>query len=188
MRTYKILRRIVAVALAILAVGVGGASAASASAIMPSTVHTERVQAGPYGVTVAFTAWPVRAMQSLEFTFAPDGGIAGKSGTVSEISPEGTADESPLARHPRDRQLWGLDVHSVPTPGTWTYRFTIDGPQGQGTGELPVNVLDQPGPPIGPMWVIGLIPVALGVVFMGVVWIRTGPAREKEKEEEKTLA
>lgn len=181
MRTRRISYRIVVVVLAVLAVSVGGAATAGANVTMPSTVHTERVQVGPYNVTAGFTVWPVRAMQSLEFTFLPDGGIAGRSGTVSEIAPDGSGDERPLARHPREQLVWGLDVHSVPTAGTWTYRFTIDGPEGQGTGELKVDVLDQPGPPIGPMWAIGLVPVTLGVVFLVFVWVRTGSAREDEK-------
>ena len=181
MRTQGIVSRIVAVALVVLSVGLGSAATASAGAPIADIVHTERVQVGPYEVTAGFTVWPVRAMQSLEWTFLPDGGIADKSGTLAEISPDGVTEEGPYARHPRDRSMWGLDVHSVPSPGVWTYRFVIDGPQGRGTGELRVDVLEQPGPPIAPMWVIGLIPVTLGVVFLVVVWFRTGSSREVER-------
>ena len=35
-------------------------------------VHTERVRAGPYDITVGFSTWPLRAMQSLDFTFTPE--------------------------------------------------------------------------------------------------------------------
>ncbi|WP_419707222.1 hypothetical protein [Promicromonospora sp. NFX87] len=45
-------------------------NAAPASAFEPVTiVHTERVEAGPYRITVGFSRWPIRAMQSLDFTF-----------------------------------------------------------------------------------------------------------------------
>jgi hypothetical protein len=176
----RLLRRASAVALAVLVVGIAAAPAASASTTLPETVHTERVQVGPYEVTLGFSVWPVRAMRSLEFTFGPDGGIAGKSGTVTEVSPSGAAKQKTLKRHPRDRTLWGLDVHSVPDPGTWTYRFEIDGPQGHGTGEIRLDVLEQPGPPIAPMWAIGLIPAALAVTFLVTVWLRHRVPRKEE--------
>ena len=38
--------------------------------------------------------------------------------------------------HPRKRDVWGLDVRSLNTQGNWTFRFSIDGPQGHGVGEL----------------------------------------------------
>ncbi len=72
-------------------------------------VHTEHVQAGPYGVTVGFSTWPIRARQSLDFTFAPDGGIAGKSGTLLMDGP-GVKDEArvtALARRPRKLDVCG---------------------------------------------------------------------------------
>jgi hypothetical protein len=180
MSASSLLRRVSAVVLAVLVLGIAAAPSASASATLPGTVHTERAQVGPYEVTLGFSVWPVRAMQSLEFTFGPDGGIGGKSGTVTEISPSGAAKQETLKRHPRDRTLWGLDVHSVPDAGTWTYRFEIDGPQGHGTGEIGLDVLEQPGPPIAPMWVIGLIPAALAVTFLVMAWLRNRVPRKEE--------
>jgi hypothetical protein len=180
MSASRLLRRASAVTLAVLALGIAAAPAAIASTTLPETVHIERVQVGPYEVTLGFSVWPVRAMQSLEFTFGPDGGIAGKSGTVTEVSPSGAAKRNTLSRHPRDRTLWGLDVHSVPDPGTWTYRFEIHGPQGHGAGEIGLDVLEQPGPPIAPMWVIGLIPAALAVAFLVTAWLRQGSPRTEE--------
>jgi hypothetical protein len=162
--------------------GIVGASTASATNALSETVHTERVQIGPYEVTLGFSVWPLRAMQSLEFTFIPDGGIADKSGTVTEISPSGGAEEGKLKRHPREETAWGLDVHSVPDPGTWTYRFAIDGPEGRGTGEIGLSVLEQPGPPLAPMWVIGLIPVTIAVAFLMLAWFRSEVPGEKRKE------
>jgi hypothetical protein len=135
---------------------------------------------GPYPVTVGFTVWPLRAMQSLDFTFQPDGGIAGKSGTITAIAPDGREDADRLSRHPRNRDVWGLDVESLDSSGTWTLRFTIDGPQGEGTGDLAVDVLNQPGPPLALSWLVGLAPLALTVVFFAVVWIRTGRSRNAD--------
>lgn len=166
-------RAMVAMLCAVAALSIGAAPAAAADPL-DYVVHTEHVQVGPYPVTVGFTVWPLRAMQSLDFVFEPDGGIAGKSGTITAIAPDGRKDAHRLSRHPRNRSVWGLDVQSLDSSGTWTLRFTIDGPQGKGTGDLTVDVLKQPGPPLPLSWIIGLIPLTLALAFFAVVWIRTG--------------
>nr|WP_153414960.1 hypothetical protein [Nocardia macrotermitis] len=156
-------------------------TAGPAAAYQPvNIVHTERVQVGPYGVTVGFTTWPIRAMQSLDFTFLPDGGIAGKSGTLKINGPDRRATRriQPLVRHPRKRDSWGLDVRALDAPGGYSFTFTIDGPQGHGEGTLPgVQVLDQPGPPLPLSWTLGLLPLAGLVVFLLVVWRRLRPGK-----------
>jgi len=173
MTIHSRLRAVVAMLCTVAALSVGVAPAASADPL-DYVVHTEHVQVGPYPVTVGFTVWPLRAMQSLDFTFEPDDGIAGKSGTLTAIAPDGREETDRLSRHPRNRGVWGLDVESLDSPGTWTLRFTIDGPQGEGTGDLAVDVLEQPGPPLALSWLVGLTPLALTLAFFAVVWMRTG--------------
>jgi hypothetical protein len=173
------MRACLALLCAVLVVSIGAAPSAAAGPL-DYVVHSERVHVGPYPMTVGFTVWPIRAMQSLDFLFEPDGGIADKSGTVTQIAPDGRDRSRRLSRHPRDRSVWGLDVHSLDASGTWTLRFEIDGPQGAGTGELTVDVLKQPGPPLPLSWAIGLIPLALALAFYVAVWVRTGsPAKER---------
>ncbi|MGN9783888.1 hypothetical protein ACTMTF_20810 [Nonomuraea sp. ZG12] len=135
-------------------------------------VHTEQVQAGPYPVTVGFSVWPLKAMQSLDYTFEPDGGIKGKSGTLTVTGPDGSRHEGELARHPRQRDVWGLDVQSLDEPGAWTFRFTIDGPQGPGTGELKLTLLEQPGPPLAISWAISSGPLIGLIALIVVGWRR----------------
>lgn len=159
---------------AVAALSIGMAPAAAADPL-DYIVHTEHVQVGPYPVTVGFTVWPLRAMQSLDFTFHPEGGIADMAGTLTAIAPDGQGEADRLSRHPRNRDVWGLDVESLNSPGTWTLRFAIDGPQGEGTGDLAIEVLDQPGPPLALSWLVGLIPLALTLAFSTVVWMRTSP-------------
>ncbi len=152
--------------------------AGPAGAYQPvNIVHTERVQVGPYQVTVGFSTWPLRAMQSLDFTFLPDGGIAGRSGTLQIDGPGLKAVRTrPLVRHPRKRDSWGLDVKALDAPGAYRFAFTIDGPQGHGEGALDgLQVLDQPGPPIGLSWALGTLPLLGLLVFAAVVWRRTRP-------------
>jgi hypothetical protein len=145
-------------------------------------VHTEQVQAGPYTVTVGFSTWPIRAMRSLDFTFMPDGGIAGKSGSLTVSGPgfEKGDGGSPLVRHPRKRDTWGLDTQALDTPGTYSFGFIIDGPQGHGEGTLQgVTVLDQPGPPLPLSWAVGSLPFGALLLFLVIAWRRTRPGRRK---------
>jgi hypothetical protein len=166
-------RTFVAFMCAVIAVSIGTAPSAAADPL-DYVVHTERVQVGPYPMTVGFTVWPLRAMQSLDFTFEPGSGIADKSGIVTQIAPDGRSESARLSRHPRNRSIWGLDVHSLDAAATWKLRFEVDGPQGVGTGEVAIDVLKQPGPPLALSWAIGLLPLALAVVFYVAVWVRTG--------------
>ena len=139
-----------------------------------NVVHTEKVQAGPYHLTVGFSTWPVKAMQSLDFTFAPDDGIADKKGKLTQILGTQLVDDEPLARHPRKRDVWGLDIRALPAPGTWTFKFDIDGPAGPATGELKnLQVMEQPGPPMGLSWAISTIPLFGLIAFIVVAWRRT---------------
>jgi len=153
------------------------ATASPAMAYEPvNVVHTERVQVGPYGLTVGFSTWPLRAMQSLDFTFAPDGGLDGKSGTYFRTGPSGSHTfPVPLARHPRKRDVWGLDVFALQTQGNWKFTFAIDGPQGHGEGTLAnLQVLEQPGPPLTLSWIVCSLPFLGLVAFLVIAWRRNG--------------
>ena len=161
------------VVLAVLLLPV--ATAAPAMAYEPvNIVHTERVQAGPYGITVGFSTWPLRAMQSLDFTFIPDGGISDKSGTFALTAPSGSHGRGgPLARHPRKRDVWGLDVYALQQEGNWQFTFAIDGPQGHGQGTLAnLPVLAQPGPPLALSWAVCSLPFFALVAFLVIAWRR----------------
>ncbi|MEO3796662.1 hypothetical protein ABGB14_41245 [Nonomuraea sp. B10E15] len=168
------MRKIVIVVLGVI--GLMLTLTATAQAEEPvKAVHTEQVQAGPYRVTVGFSVWPLKAMQSLDFTFMPDGGIDGKSGTLTVTGPDGVGHEMPLVRHPGRRDVWGLDVQSLDEQGQWSFRFAVDGPKGRGAGELTLDLLEQPGPPLGISWTISTGPL-LGLVALIVVgWRRVRP-------------
>jgi hypothetical protein len=170
------------VAAALVAVVATFAMAGPALAYPPvDIVHTEQVTAGPYHLTVGFSTWPIRAMRSLDFTFVPDGGIAGKSGYLT-INGPGTGAErrhSRLVRHPRERDAWGLDVLALDRSGTYSFGFEIDGPQWHGEGTLTgVEVLSQPGPPLAISWTVGSLPGVALIVLIGVAWRRTRPAQQ----------
>jgi hypothetical protein len=174
-------RRIRAVVTVAAAIMVSLVSTGPAMAYAPvGIVHTEHVQAGPYDVTLGFSTWPIRAMQSLDFTFVPAGGIAGKSGSLRMDGP-GIEDEqrrTPLVRHPRKLDSWGLDVQSLNAPGAYTFGFAVDGPLGRGEGTLPgLTVLAQPGPPMALSWLVGSLPFVGLIAFFAIAWRRTRPGR-----------
>jgi hypothetical protein len=111
----------------------------------------------------------------------PDGGIAGKSGhlTIHRAGAGPQRRDSRLVRHPRERDAWGLDVLALEHPGTYTFGFSIDGPQGHGEGDLTgVEVLSQPGPPLAVSWTVGSLPGVALIVLIAVAWRRTRPARQ----------
>jgi len=157
-------------------VGLLFGTAGTALAYEPvNIVHTEQVQAGPYSLTVGFSTWPVKALQSLDFTFVPDGGIADRSGTLALTKPgrQKSANPHPLVRHPRKLDVWGLDITALPVPGDWTFTFAVVGPDGSGTGELVLPVQEQPGPPMGLSWAISTVPLFGLVALIVIAWRRT---------------
>jgi hypothetical protein len=168
-----------ALAAASLALVLAFPLTAEAHALDP---HHETIQAGPYTVIVGFSEWPIRAERSLDITFEPQGGIAGKTATIAITDEHGDWYEvGPLGRHPRQRELWGLDLIALPSPGTWTIELTVDGPLGSGTGTLSgVAVEARPGPPLAPMWLIAVLPL-LFLLWLGARgWMRVRPGRTEE--------
>ena len=146
-----------------------------------SDPHHETLQVGPYEVLVGFSEWPIRAERSLDITFEPEGGIADKTATIRITDPNGEWERGgvgPLGRHPRQRDLWGLDLIAFPTPGDWTIELTIDGPEGTGVGTLTaIPVGERPGPPPAPMWAIAALPLVF-LVWLGVRgWMRVRPGK-----------
>lgn len=168
-----------------------GPAVAAAPPLPGEIVHTETVRMSDQStMTVSFTKWPIRALQSLDFTFEPAGGIEGRTGLVTTVSPSGDrrglqgivlerrGDSIVLPRHPRARQVWGLDVVSLPEEGTWRFEFAVEGRGGTSTGVLPIRAIEQPGPPLALSWTVALTPWAPVAVLVAVGWGRTRRIRK----------
>jgi hypothetical protein len=152
-------------------------------------VHEEKLKVGPYNVTVGFSRWPVQADRSLDIIFSVEGGINDKRGTVTLVTAtpqtfnrqRRSHEAWPLARHPSQRDSWGLDVFAFPTEGQWEFQFVIDGSQGQGEGSLAVVLL---GPPVFlPRTVtslIALLPLILLLVIITLAWRRDKPCQQAD--------
>lgn len=177
--------RRLAVGLVTIALLLGLAAPAHAAATQDyapvAIVHQEHIAAGPYELTVGFSEWPVRAQQSLDFTFEPAGGIDRFTATLVAVSPSGEEDDlrrppgvDGLPRHPRQPDVWGLDVFALDEPGDWTFTFGLDGPQGPGTATLTVPVSEQPGPPLGLSWLISTVPLFVIAGLLAVAVARGG--------------
>ncbi len=130
--------------------------------------HHETIQAGPYSVVVGFSEWPVLAERSIDITFEPEGGIADKTATIRMTDADGELFVvGPLGRHPRQRDLWGLDLIALPAAGDWTMEVTVDGLLGSGTGTLRgIPVGERPGPPPAPLWAMASLPL-LFLIWLG---------------------
>lgn len=149
-------------------------------------VHSETVSLGETTLTASFTDWPIKADRSLDFTFEPEGGITGRTGTLRTVSPSGEpvevgwlddSVEVELPRHPLAHEVWGLDIVALPQEGTWLFEFTVEDETGVATGSLPIEVGPRPGPPKALGWTVGLLPWVATVPFLVYGWIRTRPIR-----------
>jgi hypothetical protein len=139
--------------------------------------HTETLQVGSTKVTVGFTEFPMRAERSLDLTFNPEGGIAGKSGRVRLVQPDGETyfTSKRLPRFPRDRSIWGFDSIALPKEGTWKLELTVNG----STGSLPLNVLERPaGPPSNLILALAAIPILAVLVIAVRGWASVRPLRK----------
>lgn len=164
-------------ALAIGLVTLLGLTAGPAAAHAPEPHHLE-VQAGPYPVEVGFSEWPPLAERSLDITFTPAGGIADKTATLTMVGPEGEdfQNSGPLGRHPRQRELWGLDLIALPLEGDWTLELAIDGPQGVGAATIgPIAVGPRPGPPAPVAYLVGILPLVAVAGLVAAGWRRVRP-------------
>ena len=151
------------------------------------TVHEERLAVGPYELTVGFSQWPVRARQSLDFTFEPTGGIEQVSGTLVAVSPTGAEEDLRrppgavgLPRHPRQPDVWGLDVFALDEPGDWTFTFGFDGSRGPASASMTLPVLEQPGPPLGLSWLVSTVPLLVIVGVLAAAVRRGGRGRAQD--------
>ena len=141
--------------------------------------HTEQLEVGDLKLTVGFTEWPLQAERSLDMTFNPEGGIAGKTVMARFIKPDGTPsfDAQPLPRFPRDRTVWGFDSQAFPAQGKWRLELSIDNQK----ATLLLNVLERPaGPPGNLITALALIPILAVFVLAIRAWLRVRPLRQLE--------
>lgn len=155
-------------------------SSLSTWALAEPIKHTERLEIGGLKLSVGFTEWPLQAERSLDLTFSPTGGIAGKSGTVRVIRPNGQVwFEQPLPRFPRDRTVWGFDSQAFPTQGNWKLELSINNQK----ATLPLTVLERPaGPPSNLITALALIPILAVFVLATRAWLRVKPLRQLESK------
>ncbi|MGL4178503.1 MAG: hypothetical protein ACRCSN_20795 [Dermatophilaceae bacterium] len=182
-------RRSAALVAVICLSGLSAAMPPAALAAEPvEIVHREQVQAGPYRLDLGFSHWPMLEGRSFDLVIDPDGGIAGKSGSLTVRTPTGAAledfEEAPLVRHPRQRESWGLDVVAFTGDGAggrWSIEFVVDGPSGRGEGRLAVLPLGPvPGPPQSFSWAVATVPTLVLATAAVLGWRRLRPGRDPQ--------
>jgi hypothetical protein len=144
--------------------------------------HRETIKVGTYTLELGFSQWPVRAERSLDMTFTPQGGIQGLSGTTKMTLTNGEkVIENDLVRFPKNRNIWGYDLISIPEKGTWNLEFKIKGAQGTGVGNFKLEVLTRPsGPSVALTQPLGLIPILAVIILATRAWRRVRPLRHAE--------
>ncbi|MGL5865235.1 MAG: hypothetical protein ACRCYX_05080 [Dermatophilaceae bacterium] len=181
------IRCLVALSAATWLGGLTVAAAPRAAAAEPvEIVHREQVQAGPYRLDLGFSRWPMLEGRSFDLVIDPDGGIAGTSGSLTVRTPTGAAlegfEKTPLVRHPRQRESWGLDVVAFTGDGAggrWSIEFVIDGPRGRGEGRLAALPLGPiPGPPQSFSWAVATVPTLVLATAAVLGWRRLRPGRD----------
>jgi hypothetical protein len=155
----------------------------------PKVAHEEQLNVGPYNVTIGFSQWPVQAERSLDLYFSVEGGIEDKRGTLTLVTAtpqtfnrqRRSHEPWSLARHPSQRDAWGLDVFAFPVEGQWEFQFVVDGPQGQGKGSLAVVLLEPPVflPHSVAVFIAFLPLVALATIIV-IIWRRSKPLQQTD--------
>ncbi len=143
--------------------------------------HTQQLELDGFQITVGFTEWPLQAERSLDMTFNPEGGIAGKAVLARFVKPDGTqwGEARPLPRFPRDRTMWGYDSAALPIEGNWRLELSV----GNQKAMLPLTVLERPaGPPGNLITALAMIPVLAVFMLALRAWLRVKPLRQLESK------
>lgn len=151
----------------------------SSLALAEQIKHTEQLEVGGLQITVGFTEWPLQAERSLDMTFNPTGGIAGKTVLTRFVKPDGTQwfGAQPLPRFPRDRTVWGFDSLALPMQGNWRLELSVNDQK----ATLPLTVLERPaGPPGKLITALAMIPILAVFVLAIRAWLRVKPLRQLE--------
>ncbi|WP_239154210.1 hypothetical protein [Amycolatopsis sp. FDAARGOS 1241] len=122
-------------------------------------VHTERVQAGPYGLTVGFSTWPVLAIGP-RLHLHPGRRHRPEDGDAVDVQPVHRplpAPPPPRAAPAQVRRVGSGHPRPVHRRGRGSSGSCSTG---EGTGELAnLRVLQQPGPPMGLSWATSSLPL-----------------------------
>ncbi len=156
----RILLAVGAGALLILIIELVLALAATMHGSTPARV--ERVQAGPYPLTVSLYTDPANAGFALPFAIAPQQPQSGVL-TFDVTSVPGTGvDATPVhasITHDSNIRNGVQGAAEITVRGEWNLLISVDGPQGHAEASVPVTATAPPAIPLWLGWSIGLIPL-----------------------------
>lgn len=142
--------------------------------------RTSDVVAGPYHLRVSLYDDPAHAGFALPFAIRPAQPVQG------QLQYSVTTNPGPLVDATSVRASVSADSHvanavqgdaEISVSGSWSLHITVNGPQGLGMTDVPVEATALPAVPIWLGWLVGLIPFYALVAFLIIYWRKRQPAQ-----------
>jgi len=142
-----------------------------------------KVNAGPYPLTVNLYTYPAHASYALPFSIEPQRPINGTiSYSVFSVPAPGDVSATPVRAglSPDSKVHNGIQgTAEITVQGLWNLDITVNGPDGPGEVNVPIEATAPPAIPTWLGWLIGLIPVYGLAIFL---FIQRGRRRNKPEQ------
>ena len=133
-------------------------------------VKVVKVSAGPYPLTVNLYTYPAHASYALPFSIEPQQAVNGTlTYDVSSVPDPGDVAATPVraALSPDAKIRNGIQgTAEITVQGLWDLDIIVNGPQGRGEANVPIEATAPPPLPQWLGWAIGLIPLYGLTIFL----------------------
>jgi len=161
----RILLGVAALALVALLLEIGFSVAATMHGNTPQRVA--HVNAGPYPLTVSLYKDPADAGYSLPLAVAAPASTQGPLSFDVTSTPGLGVDATPVhVSSSNDSNVSMQGVAEITVQGDWLLHIVVNGPQGQGSVDVPITATAPPAIPSWLGWLIGGIPLFGLLIFL----------------------
>ena len=178
----KILQRVLLVAGIIALIALLVDIAFSIAATIPGTtpVKVVHVQAGPYPLTVNLYKDPANAGYAVPFSITSTQLLTYTVESDPGSNVDATSIKALLSSNTNTQNIT-QGTAEMTVQGTWMLHIVAQGPQGQGTADIPIQAVAPAAIPMWLGWLIGGIPLGCLIVFL-LLQSRPGIERSKSAE------
>jgi hypothetical protein len=148
------------------------------------TIHG---RVGPYPVAISYFGEPTGGFD-LAFTIAPDASLGLPPGAITYAVvavPGTTTNAVPVAARLEadpDNPAGVAGAVNLPVSGDWYLHIEMDGPLGHFDHDAPILAGAPPAIPEWAGWLVGLVPVAVALGFIGAQARRAAPSSAARAE------